>query len=184
MTASGIFLPFCLPWICWWRLLYLSPSKLHQQDWQWKRFNWVHLTGTGQKTLRRAALMAGLQRGNWSALGSAWGCTSGAGGGWMGQFLPWMGTAFFSTPRVIITIINDRFQRTLQTKFSKYHLNLWLHFYPYWIRWDSTFFVHMFTYWHICAHIWMHWQQNRNKQSPLYVWAYSYLQAYKVINEH
>lgn len=34
----------------------------------------------------------------------------------MGKFFPWMGTAFFSTPRVIITTVNERFQRTLQTK--------------------------------------------------------------------
>lgn len=45
-------------------------------------------------------------------------------GDWMGKFLPWMGTAFFSTSRVIITIINDRFQITLQTKLSEYHLHL------------------------------------------------------------
>lgn len=80
MTASGTSLPFCLPWICWWGLFYFSPSELHQQDWQWKRFNWVCLTGMGQKTLRRAPPMAGLQRGDWSALGSARGCTSGTEG--------------------------------------------------------------------------------------------------------
>lgn len=76
MMASGIFLPFCLPWICWRRLLYFSPSELGQ----WKWFNWVHLTGTGQKTLRRAPAMAKLQRRDWSAFGSAQGCTSGTEG--------------------------------------------------------------------------------------------------------
>lgn len=147
MIASGIFLPFCLPWLCWWRLLYFSPSELDQQDWQWERFSWVHLTGTGQKTLRSAAPMAGLQRGDWSACGSAWGCTSGTEGRLDGAVSSMDGDSLFSTPRVIITIINDRFQRTLQTKLSEYHLSLWLHFYPYLDKLRQ----HLF-----CAHVYIH----------------------------
>lgn len=75
-------------------------------------------------------------------------------GGWMGQFPPCMGTAFFSTPRVITTNINDRFQRALQTKLSEYHLNLWLHFYPYLDKLGQHLFcacVYIQT--HMCTHL-------------------------------
>lgn len=152
MTASGIFLPFCLPWICWWRLLYFSPSELDQQDWQQKRFNWVHLTGTCHKTLRKSPAMAGLQREDWSALGSARGCTSGTEGALDGEVSS-MDEAFFSTPRVIITIINDRFQRTLQTKPSEYYLHLWLHFYLFEQAGTAPFCACVYIQTHRCTHV-------------------------------
>lgn len=170
MTASGIFLPFCLPWICWWRLFYFSPSELGQ----WKWFNLVPLTGTDQKTLRRALPMARLQRRDWSAFGSAQDA-SGTEGRLNGTISSMDGHSLF-----------------FYTQSNHYQ-------YQWWISKntaDKTFnaitsatdynsvpiFVHVLTYRHTCAHIWMHWQQNLNKQSPLYVWAYSYLWAYKVIN--
>lgn len=170
MTASGIFLPFCLPWIRWWRFLYFSPSKRNQQEWQWKRFNWIHLTGTGQKTIRRAAPMAGLQRGDWSALGSAQGCTSGTEGRLDGAVSSMNGhSLFLYTQRNHYRYQwqiskNTAEQNTLSiTSTSDYTSTL------LWIRWGSTFFVHVFTYRHICAHIWMHWQKTLiNKAHCIY----------------
>lgn len=173
MTASGIFLPCCLPWISWWRLLYFSPSELDQQDRPREYFNWVHLTGTGQKTLRRAPPMAGLQRGDWSALGSAWGCTSGTQGRLDGEVFSMDGhSLFFYTQsnhyHYQWEISKNTADKTpsIITSTSDYISTL------IWTSWDSTFFMHVFTYRHICAHIWMQWQQNLNKQTPLYVWAY------------
>lgn len=152
MTASGIFLPFCLPLICWWRLLYFSPSELGQQDWQWKQFNWVHLSlEQGRKPSEEHLPWQDCREETDLPLEVHGDAHLGQKGGWMGQFLPWTGTAFFLHP---LPLSMRDFKEHCRQNSKHHHLNLWLHFYSYLDKLGQHLFcacVYIQT--HMCTHL-------------------------------